>query len=268
MGVILQSGYSLPGGDEPLTHARIAHSGNWYSGGTITASTTATGYFAEGPDNSLTYEKWKPTASTGTWEHDFTSSTTADYCCIGAHNLGTSGSTINVQYWTGAAWSDLCAATAISDDMPIMVIFAPQAATKFRLNISAGTSAPSIGVIKFGQSLQMQRALYGGHAPLDLSRQTSMQSNISETGEFLGRTKIRTQFSTSFEWKHLTAAWVRTNWRPFQLAIETEPFFIAWRPETFSEVGLCQSDEMPIPQNMGIKDFMSVTLNVRGYGYD
>lgn len=104
MSVIFQSAYSLPAGDQPLTHARIAHSLNWLSGGTATASSTATGYFANAPLNTLTYEKWKPTSATGTWEYDHGSAVECDYCCIGGHTLGASGSTIQIEYWDGAAW--------------------------------------------------------------------------------------------------------------------------------------------------------------------
>jgi len=268
MGVIFQDSYSLPGSDEPLTHARIAHSSNWFAGGTITASGTATGYFADAPDNSLTYEKWQADALPATWQTDLGGAQTVDYCCIAGHTLGTNGCTIKVQYWDGAAWVDMTAATAIADDMPIYCIFAPISAQIWRLNITAGTDEPTIAVIRFGASMQMQRAIYGGHTPIDMARQTILRSNYSETGEFLGRTKQRTQLASAFAWAHLTAAWVRTNWKPFQKAIETEPFFIAWRPADFSEVAYGQVDQIPSPSNMGVRDLMSVDLSMRARGYD
>jgi len=264
MAVIFQAGYSLPGGDEPLTHARIAHANNWLAGGTVNASSTATGYFAEGPANSLTYEKWKPSAP-GTWEYDHGGASECDYCAIGAHTFGTDSATFKVQYWNGGAWVDLCAAQSPADDEPIMVIFAPQTRQRWRVNISAGT--PEIGVVKFGKALQMERAFFGGHAPLNLARQTVLRSNLSETGEFLGRTKQRTYLASSFGWEHLTAAWVRTNWPTLQTAIETEPFFVAWRPGDYPDVGLVQVDSLDAPQNMGIRDLMQASLTVRGYGY-
>lgn len=267
MGVAFESGYTLPGSDYPLTHARIAHSGNWLAGGTVTASTTAAGYFADGPDNSLTYEKWQPTASAATWEYDHGSAAECDYCVIGAHDLGTRAATVNVQAEIAAVWTTLVSISP-ADNMPIMAIFEPRTQQAWRLQITYAGTAPVIGVIKFGKALQMPRPLYGGHAPLDLSRQTILRTNISEAGEFLGRTKQRTAFATSFAWQHLEASWVRANWRPLQLAIETEPFFIAWRPITFSEVGLVYSSQTPIPENMGIRDLMSVNLGVTGYGYD
>lgn len=269
MTVIFQSGYTVPSGDEPLTNARVAHSLNWLSGGTATASSTATGYFANAPLNTLTYEAWKPNASTGTWEYDHGSSASnQDYACIAAHTLGTSGSTIKIQYWTGAAWSDLCAATAITDDSPIFVIFGKTTAQKWRVNITASTSAPTIGVIKFGKALQLSQAIYGGHSPINLARQTILRANYSETGEFLGRTKQRVMLSNTFSWTHLKAAWMRTNWPTMQKAIEAEPFWIAWRPGDYGEVGFAQVDNVPVPQNMGIKDFMSVEMTIRARAWD
>lgn len=267
MGVIFQSGYVLPFGDMPLTHARIAHAGNWLSGGTAVASTTATDYFANGPLNSMTYEGWKPTALAATWEYNHGSAAQCDYCCIGAHTMGTSGNSLQVQYWDGAAWQNLIPTTAITNDMAVMAIFGRQTRQRWRINITGGT-APEIGVVKFGLSMQMPRPMFGGHSPLELSRQTELRSNDSETGEFLGRTKQRVTMATGFAWQHLDDAWVRSTFRPFQKAMETEPFFIAWRPSEYSEAALCRTDSVPVPQNMGIRNLMAVEMSVRAYAYD
>lgn len=267
MGVILESGYSVPGGDQPLTHSRIAHSGNWITGGTITASSTATNFDADAADNSLTFEKWQPSSLAATWENNFGGSQDYDYALIAAHNMGTQGNTLEVQTFATGSWTDLIPATAITDNMPILCIFSEQSDTRARIRITNG-SAPSIAVVKFGKALQMQRPFYGGHSPIDLARQTVVRSTYSETGEFLGKTKQRTYFSSDFTWEHLTADWVRTNWRPLQLAVETEPLAIAWRPETYSEVAFGQTDSIPIPQNSGGRNWMSVTLSMRAIGYD
>lgn len=267
MPVILQSGYSLPGGAQPLKHARIAHARNWLAGGTALASTTDAAFFANGPLNSLTYEKWKPTALPATWEYNHGSSQSCDYCVIGAHNMGTKGNTVTVERWTGSAWAAMSPATAVTSDMPMLFIFTPTAAQRWRINISGG-SVPEIGIVKFGTALQMERPLYGGHSPIELARAPEMRATLSESGEFLGRSRKRAQHVGSFSWEHLTSAWVRANWPAFQKAIETEPFFIAWRPADFGDVALCQTDETPVPQNMGVRDLMQVDLSVKALAYD
>ena len=269
MTVIFGDGYTLPSGDQPLTHARIAHSLNWLSGGSVSASSTSAGYYVDAPDNSLTYELWQPSETPGIWRYDHGSSAIdQDYCAIAAHTLGTSGSVIKAAYWTGTQWVDLCPPTAITDDSPILIIFEPTTSERWRIQIPATTSLPTIGVIKFGRALQMQQAIYGGHSPINLARQTVLRSNLSETGEFLGRTKQRALLSTSYAWTHLSADWIRTNWPSLQKAVESEPFWIAWRPADYGEVGFSQADAVPIPQNMGIKDYMQVELTTRARAWD
>lgn len=268
MAVVFEAGYTLPVADEPLTHARIAHAGNWRSGGTVAASTTATDFFAAGPSNSLTYEKWKPTASPATWAYDHGSAVENDYCVIGAHDLGTQAATVNVQAEIAAVWTTLVSVSPTTDE-PIMAIFEPRTQQAWRLNITYAGTAPYVGVIKFGKALQMERTIYGGVSPLKYARKTILRSTYSETGESTGRTKQRTYNAAPFGWQHLTKEWIDANFGAFQKSIETEPFFIAWNPSKWAEdVGLCQVDDVPIPQNMGIRDFMSFDMNVRAIGHD
>lgn len=230
MTILYQASYSLPANDQPLTHARIAHSRNWIDGGTATASGTSTDYFADAPLNTLTYERWKPDALPATWTYTHSREAQCDYCCIAAHTLGTSRTSISVEYYDGLAWQTLIASTEIRSDAPIFCIFGAVTATQWRISLS-GTTLPEIGVVRFGAALQMQRPIYGGHAPITLARQTVLRSNKSETGEYLGRTKVRTYDQTTFSWRNLSEYWVRAWWPDMQRAIETEPFWIAWRPE-------------------------------------
>ena len=389
MGVLFESGYSLPSGDQPTTHARIAHSSNWFEGGAIAASTTATGFFADAPDNSLTYEKWSPTALPATWETEFdpvlsgvelvtnggfvtdsdwtkgdgwsigsgvascdgtqTGSTDltqtlaitigrtykitydltvsagfinrvrlggeddgtdrtvsgsytsiiiptttgflqfradpdfigtidnvsvqeilpVDYCAIAGHTMGTNGNTLQVQYDStgGGVWVDVIN-IAITDDEPIFCIFEPKTFQKWRIRISGGT-APEVAVIRFGTALQMERPIYGGHTPINMNRKTTVRSTKSELGQWLGRTKIRNMLSGEFQWSNLTSDFVRANIPAFIQAIETEPFFVAWRPATFTDVNYCWTMENPTgPPHVGPRDLMSFGVSVEALGYE
>lgn len=264
------SDYSLPSGDESLKNARIAHSNNWLTGGTTAASSTDADYFADAPDNSLTYEKWKPNTLPATWRYDLGVGATSevDYCLIAAHTMGRNGNTLQIQYDNGTGtFVNIIPATAIITDEPIYAIFEPQDRQIFRIRISSGTP-PTIGVIRFGKSLQMQRSIYGGHAPALTTRNTTFQSNVSNSGEFLGRSVRRVMRPVTFAWQNLTAQWVEDNWRDAQLAMENEPIGIVWRPEDRGDVVYGAVDETPIPENQGRADLMDVSLTVRGRGYD
>lgn len=267
-GVLLSegsAGYVVPNGDQPLTHARIAHSLNWLSGGTVTASTTDAGYFAEAASNSLSYEKWKPTAP-GTWEYDHGSAAECDYCVIGAHTLGTDAATFNVQYWDGGAWVDLCAATSPTTDEPVMVIFLPETRQRWRVNITAGT--PEMGVVKFGKALQMQRPLYSEYTPFRSARKTEFRSNRSESGESLGRTKVRSYLEFPLSWSSITRDWFDANWLQAILAIEGEAFFVAPMPSFYGEVAFCEVvGSIPAPRQAS-NGFVNFGMNVRGRAYE
>ena len=255
--------------DLPLINARIAHANNWIDGGTVTASSTETGYYASGPANTLTYERWKPTSASATWDYDLGSVRVIDYVCLASHSLGSNNNSIAIQTSANAsgAFGDVIASTAIADDSPIMAIFSAIGVRRIRISISGGT-APEIGVIKCGRALQMQQPIYGGHRPVPFTRQTNLRTNYSETGEFLGRTRQRMMLQTEYAWTHLKADWMRSNWLSFTDAIRTEPFWIAWRPFEFEDVAYCQVDELPKASNMGIKDYMQVSMSVRARGYD
>lgn len=252
------------GGSTPLTHARIAHAKNWHLG-TVSASTTASDYYAEGASNSLTFEKWKPTTVPANWATDFGAEKSVNYCCIGAHRLA--GSVVVVQSWDGSSWVDQCDETEVTDNSAIMVLFDKIETQKMRLSIVSGSPAV-ISVIRFGLSLDMPQPFYSGHAPMEMARQTKFMSNYSDTGEFLGRSKKRTFLQSSYSWTHLQASWIREYWPDAQLGLENEPFFIAWRPDTFGECHLCVSASTPIPTNSGGRDFMSVMIEARAYAHD
>lgn len=267
MAVAFESGYTLPGADEPLTHARIAHAGNWLSGGTVTASTTATGFYSDGPDNSLTYETWKPTASPATWEYDHGSSVETDYCGIAAHDLGTQSATVAVQAEISAVWTTLVSISPTTDE-PILAIFEPRTQQKWRLSITYAGTAPTIGVIKFGSALQMERPLYGEYTPPNLARVTQLRSNYSETGEFLGRTKQRTHLGFPIQWPLLTRSWVDANWLPAVKQMETEPFFLAPMPSVYGDVAYCQTDGDIAAPRQTANGYLTAALQLRGLAYD
>jgi len=196
---------------------------------------------------------------------DFTPFTAgeADSFCLAAHNLGTSGGRITIEH--GAGHADIMGASITpTDNAPIMAIFEPLTPTEWRMTVDRAV-LPEIGIVRWGKALQMTRPIFGGVVPLDLARKTTMRSNKSSTGEWLGRTKLRTMLATTFDWTNIDDSWVYSNWPEFQQASEDEPFFLAWRPITYSSVGYCSTQAHAEPANTGTRGLMSVSLNVTGF---
>jgi len=155
-----------------------------------------------------------------------------------------------------------------ADDRPIMTLVEETRSNKFRVRI-VGQSTPVVGVIYIGKALEMARPLYGGHTPLALSRTTVIRPHVSERGQFLGRSIIRSGASGSWSWSNLTAAWVRRYLDPFIESARTDPFFILWRPASFpGEVGYCWTLGDLSATNSGPRDLMSFTLSAQGIGHE
>lgn len=267
MTVFIPAAYTLPVGDFDLKHSRIGHALNWYEGGTANPDTTATGFFADAPLNTFTYEKWKPNnVNVQGWEYDHGSAVEVDYCAIGSHNMGTSGNRLRLQYFDDGSqtWEFIFLFQVVPDDSAVFCIFEPITAQRFRIQIDSGVP-PEIGVIKFGKAMQMARPLFGGHTPLSLSPVVEFRTNETETGAFAGRSIKRRYFSTAFEWQNLPQAWVDANWYDFQEAVIEDPFFIAWRPEDRQDVGYCIVSQPPAATNMGVRDLMQVSMEVKAF---
>ena len=275
MAFVLETGYTLGGSDEPLTHARILHQGNRHTqasntdgGTTAVASST---FSKDGPLNGLTYNRWKPNAASSTYEISLGTSRNCTIACIGAHTLGTEGCTVDLQYDSGGGTWVTVESNTPTDDTAIMFLFDTISAENWRLNITGG--APEIGVFWIGRDLQMERPLYGGFSPIQMSRNTTLRGNVSQKGEWLGRSVIRRNYGGTLTWSNLSASWVRTNLDMTDgllYAMEREPFFVAWRPDTFEdEVFLAwTTGSVNAPNNAGIRDLMTFSFDFEAFPHD
>jgi hypothetical protein len=245
--------------DPDLNHARIGYE-NLAFGLTPTASTAATGHPAISATYPTTYEFWTPTALPATWAVDFGTAKEIDFFgLVGDMN----NCTVAIESSTdNSTWTAQDTRTGITDRINLF-LFAPVTARYWRLSISV--AIPRIAVAYIGKALAMQRKIYQGHTPLTLSRETELSNNVSEGGQYLGRSIIRKGASTSADWQHLKAAWYRANFDPFVKSAREYPFFIGWRPQQYpNELGFVWTGGDLSPQVTGPRDFVSVSMSFRG----
>lgn len=237
---------------------------NQVANATVTPSTEAAGFDGDNTISGLTYNFWKPTAMPATIEYDNAAFTAVDACGIAAHNLGSQGCGVTVQYWDGAAYQDIDTFYPV-DDSAILFLFTLQAATKYRLSI-VGDSVPSIGVVYFGKRLEVTRRVYGGHTPIVFSNNNTIRPNRSEGGQWLGRSVVRTGASVGIDFNNIEASWMRENWKDFVDGVVTNAFFMAWRPTAYpQEVGFCWTSNDVRASNLGQAALMSTGLQVNVY---
>lgn len=269
MSVHISDSLYLAGATEyPLNHARIGYR-TIATADNVIGSTETAGFPAVAAVNPTTYDYWLPTALPAVWTVDYGEAVDVDYVGIAAHNFADNGVSVNVEYSTdGVSWTSV-ALTAFADVRPAFLMFEKTFARYWRVTFD-GSVMPKIGVIYIGELMTMQRPFYGGHTPITLGRRTEFVGSMSDGGQLMGTSIIRKGVGTSFEWQHLTAAWVRQTFDPFIKATRgAKPFFISWNPLQFPrEVGYVQVMEDIQPSNMGIRDLMQVGFTASGWNDD
>jgi hypothetical protein len=112
----------------------------------------------------------------------------------------------------------------------------------------------------------MERAIFGGHTPIDLNRNYAQVGNVSESGQFLGKYTTRRGYATDYSWQNLSASWVHNTFEPWIDYLENGTLFMAWRPLTYDAGAVYGWTEgMPQASNMGVSDRMSLTMKIKGY---
>jgi len=250
-----------------ISASKFAHIGyeSFVTADNITASSQTAGFPSSSLANPLTFEKWKPTTLSSTITVDAGTAVTANYIGIAAHTFATDRAVITIETSIdNLIWTEIIDASP-GDNKPIMVVFGDVSSRYWRISIEA-LSIPSIGVLYIGESLIMQRGIYGGHTPITMGRNSKVIRNKTEGGQFAGVSIINEGVEGKFSWSNLTATWYRNNFDPFVVAARSKPFFIAWRPGEYpDEIGYVWATSDIIPSNNGTRDLMDVTMSVSGF---
>lgn len=274
MTVAFQAGYSLPGSDLPLNHARVIHKGVSFAPTTITASAELALYPGSAANSGDTVDRWRPVASgvtTATLAYSLAAPQAADCFAIAAHNIGTIGGTLTFQHDSNGdgTWTTI-GSVSPTDDSPILFFFAPITSDEWRIQVSGGDT-PEVGVFRISKALQMERPFYSGYAPARMNRNTQVLGNISGSGELLGRSRKRTTLSASYSWQHLSYSWVRANLDGTLGLIqnaEIDPVFVAWRPSEVQDVDYLMRASVEAPSAMGIRDLYQFSMSGEAHSYE
>lgn len=237
--------------------------------GTVTASSEQSGFTAVSASNELTYERWRPTALPATWVLDCGAAKSVNYCGIAAHTL--TGKTVVLESSTdNAVWTTQLSANPTDNSPIVLMLVATVTARYWRIRVVANTNStiPSVGAVFFGNYLQLPLGIEVGIAPLSLSRRTTYSGNISEGGNWLGRSIKRTGKTGSLPLKGIPRDWYMNNLDPTLLRVRYKPFFVAACPLTMPwEIAYAWLKDDPKPTaTAGM--LMDVTLNLEAHGHE
>lgn len=271
MTCLIETGFN--GDAYDMTYPRIC----WrrWAGGTITATTEATGFDADNAATPRVDSFWKPTSLPGSvarWTQTFTTNRTIGYIGIAAHDLADQNATIKVQYQIGAGgWTDFnfSSHTPTNND-PIVFLVDPITISEYRVVIESADDNPYIGVIFAGNVTEVpQKATWTGQ-PITEGDQITFADNMSDSGVFLGRTLVSDGLQHQAQIDHLSETWRSSELAEFKAHANgaEATFFYVSRPGSYPNellYGWCDrvvtaSRELP---NASIAN--SVTLRLRGY---
>jgi hypothetical protein len=243
----------------PLSHTRIGYDQRLISAN-ISAAAPAL--------QPNTYERWTSASGTMLARFQTSGSEAIDYLAIGAHNLGSARSTIVISTspTVDGTFTDRAALTP-TDDQAIMFLLDEiiEDVADVKVTITGGANR-EVGIVQAGIALQMYQPIYGGHSPQDLSAKTKYQSTMSDTGQFLGRTIIRSGTEANLSFSNINHEWYREKFQPFVEHAKRKPFFIKWRPDLYETATYSHitSDIRPSNSGGGSKN-MSVSFSVMGH---
>ena len=166
-------------------------------GYSATATTDVGTEQTEGPavnaTTGSTYDAWIAQEDTGeaALQLAFGSAQSIGFAAIAAHNIGTLGATVEVQYSTdsGASWTTVASGdTSPADDQAIAWYFDAVSSDYWRLLVTdlAADDVVSVGVFFVGNALTMGQRIYQGYTPPLTPTEVDLQSNVSEGGHLLG----------------------------------------------------------------------------------
>lgn len=193
---------------------------------------------------------------------------TLDYMAVAKHNFFTAQIAVSVESSPdGVTYTQLTAPVIPGNNGPVMCLFGAMSALFFRLRMQASVAffIPEIGIMFTGISLHVQRRIYVGHTPINYGRIDNIVNGMSDSGQFLGRILLGSNKATSISLKNLTPTWYRSTLDPFIIDAKTNPFFFAWRPDTYpNEVGYCWLTNDPKPINQLSNGMMGIDLQFSG----
>ena len=226
------------------------------SAGAFTTGGTTAPRAADG----ATYTFW---TATGALTYALSSAQTCNIAGIAAHDLGTQGATVELEYLAGPSWQTIATITP-TDDQTIVVLFDDLQSDEWRWVV---TGSASIGVAHIGQAYHFDRRFYQGYDEARFPSRVDLLAN--QTGpHVLGTSVLSRGSSVVWPLRNLREDTVFT---PDFSAFVTQynagkPFFAAWRPSDYGRAYYAMREGDPIRViNGGPKRRKELTIGMRVY---
>lgn len=238
---------------------------NVLSEGTLAASSAAIGFDAANALGPQTNDSWKATALPATLAVMLGSAVACDCGSIIGHTLGSSGSTVYVEYFSGS-WQ-VAASLTPATDADILFLFGAQTSTQWRIRIT-GSTIPVISIAMIGPRLVIPEGVQAGYTPVNLGLSVDLLRSETRGGQFLGNRVQRTGAGTSIPLAPQERAWVETAAKPFIAHFNSgKPFVWAAAPAVLADdMAYCWRSGGVLSANYGAGAlYGSMSMEVQAY---
>jgi len=216
---------------------------------------------------SSTAERFKTSPSTYNLWVANVNGAICDYVGIAATKV-TAGSQVDVKIVRDGVLISVYGPAIVLDESPIFIMF--EAGEVETVAITYTKTEPfsiEIGIVNVGKTVFLPRNIYVGHTPIKYGRQPSTLVSMSDNMNFLGHVNTGTTLSSSVSMSNIPPDFYRKYiYTSFQIPAETNPFFWAWRPQSYpKEVGFCWLSGRFDVSNESPNGFMSIGFSMAGY---
>lgn len=258
----------------PLNHMRILADNALKRYSTLTATSSAAGFPVTNALTANTGQTWRFTTAASTLQLDFGGGTEQiDMLCIGGHNLGRAGATVEVYYepepgGTLVKFGDTKNLNVTQNDALCFYSETILEALSIEVRITNASGVPQISYISGGVALQMQRPFFNGHVPITDADVTEFYNPRTESGNIRSRLIRRQGYKTSYDFNNIDDTWYRTYFAPVKELLKTEVIFTAWNLLEYPDdigFGLVEGDINTSMQNGFGTKRSSLSFTLLGY---
>lgn len=201
-----------------------------HEAGTVTASSTATGFSASAIVTPLTYTAWKGDSLPDTVEIDFGGNKTISYVAVQIKDIGTSA-TIEPEYWNGSAWVSFGSSVSIAKKGPYAWMkLTGVTGSKVRISVT-GTTSPQVAFLGAGAAVKFECGIPPGFAPATLNQEDEFTNTFSEGGQILSAQRLSSRAKQSISVDAVSPSWVQTYWPSVVDAMRSNGMFFAFNPK-------------------------------------
>ncbi len=226
---------------------------NLVKSGTVTVTSEATGYEKENAQSYKTSSWWQAAAAGTVYFYiDMGSAVDVDSWGFVGSDLADNSGTILPEYSTTGAWA--------GEELPLDSLYTPTKnisvlkkvtnvnARYFRFEIASTGSASFFANFFLGVALELEIGLSSPFSPANLNRDRKIYNNMSENGQYLGRSLRRKGSKVRIIQKDVTRTWIDANWESLADHIELYPFYFLWNQEDYAiEAAYCMVNKITYP---------------------